>query len=220
MSSEISSHPRMDRRTAIRWMLTVTSAAFLYDSKAWSADSASAKPVTPGLGYGSDPDLTKDYRPGDLWPLTLTEHQRRTVSALCDAIIPADDQSPSASAVGVTDFIDEWVSAPYGGQIRDRAKILEGLAWFDAEAGRRFQKDFVDLSDAQKTSICDDLHLVSAAKPEHQQAAQFFAHFRDLTAGAYYTTPEGMKVLGYTGNVPLASFDGPPPEALRQLGLA
>jgi hypothetical protein len=28
-----------------------------------------------------------------------------------------------------------------------------------------------------------------------------------------------MKDLGYVGNVPLASFDGPPVEVLRRLGL-
>jgi hypothetical protein len=28
-----------------------------------------------------------------------------------------------------------------------------------------------------------------------------------------------MKDIGYVGNVPLASFDGPPTEVLRKLGL-
>ena len=56
--------------------------------------------------------------------------------------------------------------------------------------------------------------------PEFATASQFFKKFRDLTAGGYYTTPEGMKDIGYVGNVPLATFDGPPPEVLRKLGLA
>ncbi|HWA86576.1 MAG TPA: gluconate 2-dehydrogenase subunit 3 family protein [Opitutus sp.] len=212
--------PRMDRRTAIRWMLTAASSAMLFDPAAWSADGVAAAPVAPSAGYGSDPDLMKDYRPGDLWPLTFTEQQRRAAIALCDTIIPADEHSPSASAVGVPDFFDEWVSAPYPGQIRDRAVILDGLAWLDAEARRRFQNDFADLTEARKTALCDDLKLLSAAKPEHQEAARFFARFRDLTVGAFYTTKEGMKDLGYVGNVPLPRFDGPPPEALRRIGLA
>ncbi|MSU04882.1 MAG: gluconate 2-dehydrogenase subunit 3 family protein, partial [Pedosphaera sp.] len=29
-----------------------------------------------------------------------------------------------------------------------------------------------------------------------------------------------MKDLGYIGNVPLAKFDGPPPEVLKHMGLA
>ena len=214
------SHPRMDRRTAIRWMLTAASSAMLFDPTAWSADATAAKPVVPSDGYGSDPDLTKDYRPGDLWPLTFIEQQRRTTIALCDTIIPADEHSPSASAVGVPDFLDEWISAPYPWQIRERPVILDGLAWLDAEARRRFQHDFADLTESQKVALCDDLKLVAAAKPEHLKAAEFFARFRDLTVGAFFTTKEGMKDLGYTGNVPLARFDGPPPEALRQIGVA
>ena len=51
-------------------------------------------------------------------------------------------------------------------------------------------------------------------------AARFFARYRDLTAGGFYTTPEGMKDIGYTGNVQLASYPGPSPAALKQLGLA
>jgi hypothetical protein len=40
-----------------------------------------------------------------------------------------------------------------------------------------------------------------------------------LTVGGFYTTPEGMRDLGYVGNVALARFDGPPPEVLRKVGL-
>jgi hypothetical protein len=76
--------------------------------------------VITAKGYGPDPSMVKIYQPGDVWPLTLTEPQRRTTRALCDLIIPADDTSPSASAVGVPDFIDEWISSPYPAQAGDR----------------------------------------------------------------------------------------------------
>ena len=65
-----------------------------------------------------------------------------------------------------------------------------------------------------------DIALVAKAKPEFRTAAQFFKRFRDLTAGGFYTTPEGMKDIGYVGNVPTATFEGPTPEALKHLGLA
>jgi len=215
MSAERPSFPRVDRRTAIKWMLTAASSTLLFDRTSWSADAGAT-----ASGYGSDPDLVKDYKPGDLWPLTFTAQQRRTTIALCDVILPADEHSPSASAVGVPDFLDEWVSAPYPGQVRDRAVILQGLEWLDAEAGRRFQKNFSSSTEPQKIALCDDIRLVASARPEHVVAAQFFTRFRDLTVGAFYTTREGMKDLGYMGNVPLATFDGPPLKALQQLGLA
>jgi hypothetical protein len=97
--------------------------------------------------------------------------------------------------------------------------VLEGLAWLDAEAQRRFGQDFTNLIFSQQHALCDDIGHAPAAKPEFKTAARFFARFRDLTAGGFYTTPEGMKDIGYVGNVPLTAFAGPPPEVLKQLGL-
>ena len=57
------------------------------------------------------------------------------------------------------------------------------------------------------------------AATERRDAARFFALYRDLTAGAFYSSPAGRKDLRYIGNVPLASFDGPPPALLETLGL-
>ena len=209
---------RMDRRTAIKWMLTAAASAALADEQLFGA--AADTPAGRAVGYGTDPDLIKTYKPGDLWSLTFTDGQRRTAVALCDTILPDDGRSPAASAVGVPEFIDEWISAPYPGHDRDRGLILEGLAWIEEESQRRFGSDFASLILRQKNILCEDISHVATAAPDKKKAAQFFKRYRDLTAGGYYTTPEGMKDIGYVGNVPLASFDGPPPEVLRKLGLA
>jgi hypothetical protein len=161
-----------------------------------------------------------EWKPGGPWPLTLTEPGRLTTRTLADLIIPADDHSPAASAVGVAEFIDEWISAPYPGQQADRAIVLSGLVWIEAESQKRFGKSFPAISDAQRAAIADDICSPAKAKPEFATAAKFFARFRDLTAGGFYTTPMGMKDIGYTGNVPLEKFEGPPLEALKKAGLA
>ena len=207
---------RMDRRSAIKWMLGAAATVAIMDRDGVAAEAT--KPAA--VGYGTDPDLVKIYRPGELWPLTFTEAQRRSATALCDVIIPADEKSPAASKVGVPDFIDEWISAPYPGHDTDKRTVVEGLAWLDAEAQKRFGNDFADLVLRQKSAICDDICAFGKAKPEFRPAAQFFRKFRDLTAGGFYSTPEGSKDIGYVGNVALASFDGPPPEVLKRLGLA
>ena len=41
-----------------------------------------------------------------------------------------------------------------------------------------------------------------------------------MCSTGFWTTEEGMRDLGYMGNVPLPSWDGPPPEVLERLGLA
>lgn len=224
--------PRPDRRTAIKWMLTAAASTTVLGRVGYSSSTsptetsthpvsaaATAAPVT-ATGYGTDPDLVKTYKPGDVWPLTMTDAQRTTAAALCAVIIPADASSPSAADLHVHDFIDEWVSAPYPDQARDRPVILDGLAWIDAESQRRFSKNFAALSETEKTALCDDICFTEKAPPQFKQGAKFFARFRDLTAGGFYTTPQGMKDIGYTGNTPLATFDGPPAAVLQKLGLA
>jgi hypothetical protein len=210
--------PRMDRRTAVKWMLTAAASATFAPRLMHGADAPKIAPL--GNGYGTDPDLVKTYNPGDLWPLTFTQAQRATAIALCDVIIPADEKSPAASTVGVPDFIDEWISAPYPGHGDDKRIVVDGLAWLEAESRKRFSNGFVNLVTRQKTAICDDICYVANAKPEFRQAAQFFRRFRDLTAGGYSTTPEGMKDIGYIGNVAMEKYEGPTPEALKHLGLA
>jgi hypothetical protein len=206
-----------DRRTTIKWMLAAAAAMPLLDRRAAAEQVTAALPAPNG--YGSDPNLTKLYRPGDVWPLTLTAAQRRTAGALCNVILPGDDRSPGAESVGVVDFIDEWVSAPYPRQLADRPIVLEGLAWMDAEALLRFEKYFAELDDPRQHAICDDICYEPKAEAKFARAAKFFARYRDLTVGGFYSTPTGHKDLGYIGNVPQPRFDGPPLELLRKLGL-
>ena len=134
------------------------------------AVDAAARDVAPNqAGYGTDPDLVKNYtsrRP-------VAAHadggrSARTAAALCDLIIPADDMSPAASTVGVVDFIDEWISAPYPQQRGDRALVLAGLTWIDAEAQKRFGKAFPALSDAQRAAIATTSATARARRPSTQ----------------------------------------------------
>jgi hypothetical protein len=204
----------MDRRTTIKWVLAAGAAYPLLGTRAARADAAST------AGYGTDPKLVANFRPGELWPLTLNAAQRKLAAVLADIIIPADEHSSSASAAGVVEFIDEWLSAPYPDYQRDRTIVLGGFGWLDAEGVRRFGKEFSALATAAQHAICDDICDKSRATTERADAARFFALFRDLTAGGFYSTPIGRKDLSFIGNVALASFDGPPPALLKALKLA
>jgi hypothetical protein len=204
----------MDRRITIKWMLAAAGAIPI------SAVPMSLFNPPASQPYGPDPKLLQVYHPGDLWPLTFTATQRTQAMILCDTIIPADATSPSAFAVGVVDFIDEWISAPYPEQRRDRKTVLEGLAWLEAESLHRFSKVLPDLAPGQLHQICDDICYVPKARPDFLEGARFFARYRDLTTGGFYTTPQGRADLRYLGNTPQLKFEGPPPEVLRKVGLA
>jgi hypothetical protein len=228
--------PQMDRREALKVIAAAAATASLAEgllpgaadaqqvvtgpkpTPRTHAPSAPAVPASGPRGTATDPDL---LHPKANWPRVLTPAELVTVAALCDMIIPADDKSPSASAVGVPAYINEYVSAPYDWAEEQRVYVRGGLAWLNIESARRFgDRGFAALSLAEKTQICDDICFEPKAKPQFLAAAQFFNFIRYLTSSGFYTSDAGMKDLQYIGNVPLASFGPPPPEVLKKLGLS
>ena len=204
---------KLSRREALRRVAAAAAAISILDAQTFGQSPATAQP------YGTDPALNKTYKPGDFWPLTLNERQRATTRTLADLILPAEENFPAASSVGTVEFIDEWISAPYPAQQADRRIVLEGLVWLDAEAGRRFGADFAALPIDRQSAIADDVCYLERAKPEFASAAVFFAKFRNLVSGGYYASQKGWKDIGYVGNVPSVTFNGPPRKVLEQLGL-
>ena len=213
---------QIDRRQALKWIGAAAAAAAIFPHA--SAQDKLPRPASTAPGgqrIGTDPVLNKNYVPGDLWPLTLTPKQRKAAASLTDLILPPNNPGDKLpSQLGVQEFIDEWISSPYDETLNDRPVITEGLDWLDAEAQRRFQKDFADLAEPQKCAIADDICGKTPVKKEFKSAQNFFGRFRYLAASGYYTTPQGWKDVGYVGNVPTVNFDGPTPEALKHLGLA
>ena len=210
--------PRLDRRQALAWLAVaavgLTAAGRLPLGAAEPADRPHGKRI------GADPVLNKTYVPGELWPLSFTPAQQAAADALADLILPPEAGGKKPSELGVPAFIDEWVSSYYDETLKDRPIILAGLTWLDAEAQRRHGAVFAKLTEVQQAGIADDICGVKPVKKEHKPGQDFFKRFRHLAAGGYYTTPQGMRELGYVGNTPSATFDGPTPEALKHLGLA
>jgi hypothetical protein len=215
----------MDRRDAVKAMAIATGLPILANRLAAqtpqapgaASQAASAAVHTGPRGTPTDPDLLHPRAP---WPRKLSAHELATLAVLCDTIIPADAKSPAASTVGVPAYINEYVSAPYDGPMRDLIRVRGGLAWLNSESLERFGRPFARLRADERTRICDDICYLPNAKPEFHTAARFFDLIRDLTATGFYTTDAGMRDLQYIGNVALPRFDGPPPEVLKHLGLA
>ena len=211
------------RRDALKAMAAATGLPVLASSLAAqqptqpSSRPAVQQPKVGPRGTPTDPDL---LHPRKDWPRKLSPAELATLTVLVDTIIPADAKSPSASAVGVPAWINEYVSAPYDGQMRDLIRVRGGLAWLNVESSKRFGRTFARLTAAEREQICDDICYLPNAKPEFKSAARFFDLVRDLTAVGFYTTDAGMKDLQYIGNMALPKFTGPPPQVLKHLGLA
>jgi len=201
---------KLSRKETLQWMLVASAGMTALDAAGQSGFYQDYK------GYGADPNLIKGEIP---WDLVMTKEQLETAHTLCEIMIPKDDHSPSASDVGVPEFINEWISAPYPEQANHKKPVLELLDWLEKISEEKFHLKFTALSQSQKEELCDMICYPEKTPQEWKAHSSQFALFRRLTGGAFYTTPEGMKDLKYMGNVPQLKFEGPPPEVLRKLGL-
>lgn len=170
-------------------------------------------PDAPGMGYGRTPEEIE--RDKELFAQTFfTNHEMATIAVLSDIIIPADEVSGSATDAKVPEFIEFIVKdMPY-----HQKPMREGLEWIDNESVRRFDKEFIDLSESQQIEIVDDIAFPDEVAAEHEDGARFFSQIRNLVTTGFYTSEMGVKTdLGYAGNQPNA-WDGVPADVLEKHG--
>jgi gluconate 2-dehydrogenase gamma chain len=148
-------------------------------------------------------------------PKFFTRREYATVIVLVDLIIPKDERSGSASDAGVPEFMDfMMIDQP----VRQTA-MRGGLAFIDHLCDARFDKPFIECSDAERRQVLDDLAYPGKVDPVLAHGVAFFSSFRDLTASGFWTSKMGIEDLQYLGNKPLAEWKGCPSEALEHLGV-
>ena len=169
-----------------------------------------------GTGYGIDPDLMEGRV---TWGHTLTSAQLDALEILGDILIPEDEHSPKASDLNISDFVNEWLSAPYPTQREDRRIVLNGLDWLERAAQSSGGHGFVESGAKQQAALVEELAMAVAKARASEEQTLFFERLVFIFVGGFYTTQEGMKDIGYVGNVPLPRFDGPPADIRARLGL-
>jgi hypothetical protein len=164
-------------------------------------------------GYGTDPHMLQAATP---WERSMTPHQLQLTAVLSDLILPGTADAPAPSAIGIPDFVDEWVSAPYPEQRSDRTVILAGLDWLERESTRRWQRGFLALDEQRRRQLLETISTTQGglALPAGNS---FFRRFRFVVVSAYYTTPEGFRDIGYTGNVAMSTYPAPTTQELSLL---
>ncbi len=145
---------------------------------------------------------------------TFDDHQWATVNLVCDMIIPADEQSGSASQAGVPEFIDDWIAfrAEQDGNLDLTAKIFGGLMWLDREANAAAGKNFIDLSVDQQKNILDRIAYPLKAAPDDESFVPFFTELRTLTVTCFFSSKMGVAYLPYLGNVAVEEWKGCDPK--------
>lgn len=140
-------------------------------------------------------------------PKFFNEHEYKTVQRLSELIVPADDVSPSAREAGASEFIDLIVhnNSVVAGV------FTSGLTWLDIQMSRRHGTNFIESQPAQQTGLLDLIAFRKSAEeaPELVPGVRFFDWARRMVVDAYYTSPAGIKDIGYLGNKGMTVFQVP-----------
>lgn len=131
-------------------------------------------------------------------PRTLSPHQEATTRVMAELILPRTE-TPGATDVGATEFIDLMLTEWYDEQ--DRTRFLNGLAEVDLRTKTLFGKTFADGSPDQKAEILAWLGQKMTAEAETAPrqrgssslvlSTNFYFMFRRLSLTAYYTSEAG-----------------------------
>ena len=148
-------------------------------------------------------------------PKFFTAREYAMVGILANLVIPKDERSGAATDAGVPEFMDFILVD----QPNRQTAMRGGLAWIDLQCQDRFDKRFLECSDAERTAVLDDIAWPQRAKPELSAGVAFFNSFRDLTASGFWSSKIGVEDLDYIGNTMVPEWKGCPPEALKKIGL-
>ena len=138
-------------------------------------------------------------------PKLFTSHEFKTVQRLAELIIPADDVSGSAAEAGAAEFID--LIANNNEEIQ--TIVVGGLQWLDVQMNKRYQVPFLQAKPEQQMQMLELIAYSKNANPDTRAGIRFFDWIRRLTADAFYTSPIGVKDIGYVGNKGMTVFQVP-----------
>lgn len=204
----------MDRRESLKalFLSSVAGTAMVTSGCDTPANTVESTPKEAFPAYGRTPK-EKERDAKLVAEVFLNEHELETIAVLCDIILPATATAVSATGAGVPEFIEFIVKDMPSHQLPMRG----GLMWLDTESNSRFNKLFKACTDQEQIEIIEDIAYPDPdnKKPLMAYGIRFFNHMRNLTLTGYYTSEEGIKDLGYVGNIPNV-WDGVPADVLAE----
>jgi hypothetical protein len=152
-------------------------------------------------------------------PKFFTPHEWKTVRVLSDILIPKDERSGSATDAKAPEFIDFMLTDKETSE-GSKVSMRGGLAWLDTEMRKRFAKDFISSTDAERKAVLDDIAYPKKATPEFKRGSQWFDRMRNNVGAAFFSSAMGWQDLKYMGNVFNPNWNGCPKPATDKLGVS
>ena len=122
-------------------------------------------------------------------PEFLDAHQLKTLEVLAETIVPG------STAAKVAPFLDQLIAVE---SAETQRAFLGALGAFDMAAVERHGKAWKAVTAAQQDAV---LQEASTAEPQASTLGLAFQTLKGWIAGAYYSSEQGMRELGWTGNV-------------------
>jgi gluconate 2-dehydrogenase gamma chain len=145
---------------------------------------------------------------GAYTPKFFSAQQYETLRALCQAIIPSEDEAGGAIEAGAPEFLDLITSENQDFQLQ----LGGGIMWLDSSCTDRYGRTYLGSTSAQQKEILDLIAFRKNAdkEPQLKPGIEFFAVLRKAAADGFFTSEIGIKYLGYVGNTYLKEFPGCP----------
>jgi len=116
----------------------------------------------------------------------FTLEEGRTADAICERLIPAD-QDPGASQVGVVNFLDIQLVGPYK---RFRSSYRQGLNGIDQTSRQMYGQRFTELSAEKQDAVLKEL----------ERGGPTGEGWKEISSKDFFTLILGHAMQGYYGD--------------------
>jgi len=128
----------------------------------------------------------------------FTEDEAICVIALCEQIIPADDEFGGATNAGVINYIDRQLSGTFK---QDAPVYRENLKKLQTHCNNEFGKTFQKLSSNEQIDVMEKMESNKIDAGSWEKPSEFFQLILSHTMQGYYGSPI------HGGNKDYMSFD-------------
>lgn len=173
--------------------------------------------ILGGTIIGAEAFLTScESGPLELSGVEFTANNITFLDEVGDTIIPTTPDSPGAKAAEIGEFMKTIVNDCY--EPKDQTIFLNGIQALNDAARTKYQKEFLDLTDAEKKEFLIEVDAIAKAHEEELEVGEdshYFTMMKQLTLWGYFSSEIGatqalryVEVPGrYDGNYPYKKGD-------------
>jgi hypothetical protein len=165
-------------------------------------------PTLRGGFVSQDTFSMYDNVAGSMHPSVLPTVVFRTLSEICNIVVPADEVSGSASDAGVPQFLD-YVASQSKTYYQS---FVSFVMWLNAYCDKCYGLPFLECLSAQQEEVMNQISYRRNADfaPELPAGIETFRSIRRDILNAFFTSRIGIEDLGFRGNQIVEEFTGCP----------